>query len=200
MTLQAPLRPEKKRLIVGTCRDLRAILKALRPALGHSDRRCMRSREKFFTLSGIVCSAFGVSALVGGLGFVRSGETLVGLGVSLLFGGVFGAIGFVTLRKGIRLGRTRRRLLATGMPVSGKVLKVREDTSVSVNDEHPWVVVAQWTHPTTGKQMQESSDFFWHDPSDAFPVGASITVLVDPEDDTVFLVDAGGDSGARQAA
>jgi hypothetical protein len=120
--------------------------------------------------------------------------------MTLIFGGAFGGIGAFTLRKALRLSRTRKRLLASGMPVSGKVVKVREDTSIIVNDEHPWVVEAQWTHPSTGKQMQEASDFFWFDPSGSFPVGAAITVVVDPEDDTVFLVDAGGDSGARRAA
>jgi len=160
----------------------------------------MKSREKFFTLFGLVFGFFGVLAVAGGVAAGVAGERVVGFGLAVLFGGVFGGVGFYTLRKGFRLGRTRRRLLESGMPLSGKVVKVCEETSVSVNDEHPWVVVAQWTHPTTGKRMQEASDFFWHDPSGDFPVGASITVLVDPEDDSVFLVDAGGDAGARQAA
>ena len=176
------------------------ILKFLGSSTTGADEPSMKSRSGFFMVFGLVFSLVGLGTAVGGLVLMKTGDFGAGLILFLLFGGSFGGIGFFTLRRALRARATLRRLQASGVPVEGRVLKVALDTSVSVNDENPWVLKCEWHHPKTGESVKGDSDYFWEDPSDLYSEGSAVTVLVDLEDPTLYWIDAGGEKSALRAA
>jgi hypothetical protein len=160
----------------------------------------MRSQSRFFKIFGGVFLFFGVFADIAGGAFIVAGEWLVGLLVLTIFGGAFTGVGVWIFLKGVRIARTQARLLAQGHPVVGVVERVAQDTSVAINEEHPWVLTCAWTHPSSGERKSGKSDFFWEDPSGRFPRGAQVTVLVDDQDPALFWIDVSENGSGSRAA
>lgn len=97
---------------------------------------------------------------------------LVGLGA------LFTIVGAVTLGIGVVRARRRRALLETGETHLATVTSVEEVTNVRINGRHPWVVVAQFTHPAEGIVTARSESVRQH--PDGIEPGTSITVRADP--------------------
>ena len=63
-----------------------------------------------------------------------------------------------------------------------------QDTSLAVNNRHPWVVNCEWQHPVTGDTHKFCSDHRWYDPSGVI-ARESIDVIVNADDPKVYEVD-----------
>lgn len=112
-----------------------------------------------------------------------------------LFTLIFGGIGFVffAIGAGILIAifgrkRTIAKLQERGMPIQAKYMETYRDTSVKVNGRSPYRVVAQATHPATGKLQQFKSEMLWVDPSDQMQ-GKSVKVLINPNKPKQHYVD-----------
>lgn len=112
-----------------------------------------------------------------------------------LFTLIFGGIGlvFFTIGAGILIvvfgrKRTIAKLQERGLPIQAKYIETYRDTSVKVNGRSPYRVVAQATHPATGKLQQFKSEMLWVDPSDQMD-GRSVKVLINPNKPKQHYVD-----------
>lgn len=110
--------------------------------------------------------------------------TLVLGGLGAVFALVGGAIAFFYWRR----RRTVAHLKQRGIPVEAKFVETRVDTSITVDGRHPFRVVAQAVHPSTGKVGRFESDPVWVDPTDAL-AGGTVRVLLDPQDAGSHFVD-----------
>lgn len=110
---------------------------------------------------------------------------------ALIFGGiglVFFAIGTGILVAVFGRERTIAKLLEHGLPIQAKYIETYRDTRVKVNGRSPYRVVAQATHPATGKLQQFKSEMLWVDPSEQMQ-GQSVKVLVNPNKPKQHYVD-----------
>lgn len=104
------------------------------------------------------------------------------------FGLIFGGIGAGLLIYVIRRRRIIARLKQSGVPINAEFVECYRDTSTKVNGRSPWVVVAQATHPATGKLSSFKSDPVWVDLSGTL-AGKPIPVLIDPADPDQHFID-----------
>lgn len=111
--------------------------------------------------------------------------------VALIFGGIgfiFFAIGGGILVSIFGRKRTITRLKERGMPIQAKYMETYRDTRVKVNGRSPYRVVAQATHPATGKLQQFKSEMLWVDPTDQVQ-NKSLTVLLNPNKPKQHYID-----------
>lgn len=111
----------------------------------------------------------------------------------VLMGGIFGAVAIITLGIGFTIwfvmGRGERRreeLLQFGQRVTGVIVELRLNRSVTVNNRHPWVAIATCTHPSTGEQLTVKSHMLW---KPTVAEGDKITIAFDPMDDRKYAMD-----------
>lgn len=103
-------------------------------------------------------------------------------------GGVFflvGAAGFVVPAL---LGRKADRLRAQGRRIETDVTGVEVNTSLSVNDRHPWRIVTQWLDPASSQLHLFRSENLWLDPTGQVQ-GRRITVFIDPSNPRSYHMD-----------
>lgn len=103
-----------------------------------------------------------------------------------LFGLAFGGIGGCLLIADVRKAKARRRALASGTPVEATVIDVRYDTSMQVNGRSPWVLVAEFRDPGSGRTHTFTSPRLWDNPEPEYPVGGTATVYYLPEDPSIY--------------
>jgi hypothetical protein len=84
--------------------------------------------------------------------------------------------------------RRRERLQAMGRRITTQIQGVDLDTSVRVNDRHPFCITSQWLNPDTGQMHVFRSEGLWYDPTDLL-TGETIDVLIDPSDPKKYYVD-----------
>jgi hypothetical protein len=70
----------------------------------------------------------------------------------------------------------RQRIILEGLPVPAKVVAIRQDKSVTVDDQSPWVIVAVFKDEWTGQTIQCTSHYLWANPAPDYPVGSEVTV------------------------
>jgi hypothetical protein len=104
-------------------------------------------------------------------------------GVPMIVGGigaVFAVLGGVLL--GVRAAGQRRAeaLRLNGRRVQARFQAVEVNTSLSVNENHPWRIVCQWQDPATGLLHLFKSENLWFDPT-PYIHAAELTVFVDPQ-------------------
>lgn len=104
------------------------------------------------------------------------------------FGLVFGGIGGGLLFWAIRRRRIIARLKQTGLPISAKFSDCYRDKTTQINGRSPYRVVAQATHPATGKLASFKSEQIWLDLTDTLS-GKKVKVLVDPATPKLHYVD-----------
>jgi hypothetical protein len=104
------------------------------------------------------------------------------------FGVVFGGIGGGMLVAGGVEAAQRVRLQREGRRVGTSFQRVELNTSVSVNDAHPWRIVTQWQNPETGHVHLFHSDDIWFNPSE-YVSGACVIVYVDPRNPKKYYMD-----------
>ncbi|HEX6614415.1 MAG TPA: DUF3592 domain-containing protein [Rhodanobacteraceae bacterium] len=109
----------------------------------------------------------------------------------LLVGGlgvVFTAIGIAMVVVPIRRRRLESFLKANGVPVEATFESVERNTSVKVNGESPWRVLAQWLDPATSKVHVFKSDDLWFDPT-AYIKDRKINVFINRGNPKKYYVD-----------
>lgn len=104
------------------------------------------------------------------------------------FGLIFGGIGAGLLIYVIRRRRIIARLRQSGVPINAEFVECYRDTSTKVNGRSPFRVVAQATHPATGKLTSFRSDPVWVDLS-VMLEGKPIPVLIDPANPDHHFID-----------
>jgi hypothetical protein len=97
------------------------------------------------------------------------------------FGLVFLAVGGGFLWGPAWFGRKRSHIIAEGVPVQAKVLAIRRDRSVTVNDQSPWVIDAEFKDEITGQLVRCTSHYLWTDPTLTYSVGGAVTVYHLPD-------------------
>ena len=109
----------------------------------------------------------------------------------LLFSG-FGVssvtIGFIPML--VRIARRRRliNILRDGRPIIATFHSVEEDTTVKVQNRHPYRVVAEWRNPISKELVHFRSHGVWKDPTEQAKKRL-ITVVVDPNNFRRYVVD-----------
>jgi hypothetical protein len=97
-------------------------------------------------------------------------------------GGVFTIAGTILLVVQVRSSRRRAWLQSHGQRVTAELVDIRLNRQVRINRRHPWQVVAGWTDPRTGHQLQFVSDNLMDDPRPALDGERTVDVLIDPDD------------------
>ncbi|MDA7787729.1 DUF3592 domain-containing protein [Sphingomonadaceae bacterium] len=105
-----------------------------------------------------------------------------------VMGSIFALVGAGFLFSVWRRRKIIDRLKRTGIPINGKFLECYRDTSTKVNGRSPYRVVAQTTHPASGKLQSFKSDPIWIDLSEQLE-GQQVKILVDPEEPKHHFVD-----------
>jgi Protein of unknown function (DUF3592) len=89
-------------------------------------------------------------------------------------------------------GARKTRLLAhlkrNGTPVQADVMSVERNTMYSYNDQHPFVIAAQWQDPATKTVHVFKSENIWFDPA-AHVEGKKIEVIVDQNNPKRYHMD-----------
>lgn len=110
---------------------------------------------------------------------------------TLIVGGLgvlFTAIGAAMVVVPIRRKRLESFLRTSGVPVEATFEGVEQNTSMKVNGQSPWRVLAQWLDPTTSQVHVFKSDNLWFDPSD-YVKDRKINVFMDRSDPKKYYVD-----------
>lgn len=111
-------------------------------------------------------------------------------GVLLLMGIIFFLVGFIPLVNSIRKKVKQNKLMQNGRTLQATVDYVDYNTSLSVNGRHPFVIYCTYEDIYQNIIYRFKSDNIWTDPSEVFPDGSSIDVLVDPNDYSKYHVNA----------
>jgi hypothetical protein len=107
------------------------------------------------------------------------------------FGLIFLAIGGGFLWGPAWFVTKRNRIIAEGVPVLAKILAIRRDPQLEVNNQSPWVIMAEFKDEITGRIIPCASHYLWADPSLDYPVNSHVTVyhLQDQPDRYAFRLD-----------
>lgn len=108
---------------------------------------------------------------------------------------IFGVIGFVIIDAGITMlvvsalsTRKERWLRESGRAITTELQAVEVNTSVRVNNRHPYQIVSQWLDPTTNEVHVFRSKNIWFNPEE-FIQSNEIRVLIDPNNPKKYLMD-----------
>jgi hypothetical protein len=77
--------------------------------------------------------------------------------------------------------RRRQRIIAEGVPVQARVIAVRRDNTVKVDNQSPWVIDAEFKDEITNQIVPCTSHYLWADPTPEYPVGSDVTVYYLPD-------------------
>lgn len=96
-------------------------------------------------------------------------------------GGIFLSVGLIPFGFDIRRRRLVEYLKTEGEIIYGEVVKIYQDTSFTVQGQHPWHIAVRWPNPKSGRLHFFKSDHIWYDPSDFVRIGEEMEVHVDPK-------------------
>jgi Protein of unknown function (DUF3592) len=113
---------------------------------------------------------WGAATIVGGIGFVFS-----------LIGGGMMVFGFLKNRK-------TEYLKTYGVQIQAEFKSVERNSALSVNDQHPYQIVAQWLSPSTGELHIFQSDNIWFDPTD-YVKTEKVRVYIERDNPKKYLMD-----------
>ncbi|XZG69532.1 DUF3592 domain-containing protein [Chitinibacteraceae bacterium HSL-7] len=100
---------------------------------------------------------------------------------------------FVLIGAGIQLAQlwpalTRKRLQTHGVRIEADYHGVERNQGISVNDEHPYRIVARWQDPATQQTHVFKSENLWFDPSRHLD-RRKLSVLIAPGNPKRYYVD-----------
>ena len=133
-----------------------------------------------FCLAGAAfCLLYTLVAIVTGIPYFL---------VSTLIGGPFLALGLFFLKKIRDSEKTENEVVENGMRVEAVITDIYEDTSITINDRHPWIAEASYDDPKTMTYytFQVNTGMY---PLSEKALGAKVTVFVDPLDFERYAVD-----------
>lgn len=123
------------------------------------------------------------SAKINGYFDLWGGATILGI-----LGGIFFAIGagialFITLSL-----RKKTNLTSTGDAIEANFQSVKRNESISVNNTHPYQILAQWLNPRTNEIHIFKSENIWFDPTSHIK-NKKIKVYIEPNNPKKYHVD-----------
>jgi len=113
-------------------------------------------------------------------------------GTFTVLGLVFFLVGIVLLITSIRKRRRRKALLQNGRKIYATVTGIKEDTSIEINNRHPYRVVCEYEDPYSGEKKIFMSESFLMDLSGC--IGATVPVYLDSNGGDLYCVDFDPDS------
>lgn len=138
--------------------------------------------SSIFLLLGLPILIFGFFAL-----FCRQYTLAVW---ALFMGFIFSLVGGSNLYSAIKRNAHKNSLSDNGIHILATVDDISVDTSLTINGECPFVIYCSYEDPYTQKSYEFVSDQFWDCPDEAFPLGSTIDVLVNPNDYSIYHVNA----------
>ncbi|MFZ5529233.1 MAG: hypothetical protein ACOZE7_21500 [Pseudomonadota bacterium] len=143
---------------------------------------------KAIRLIQIVFSLTGVALLCLALYLSIDTQRVVDAAIVGALGGVFLCVGGgMALYRGWK-ARLSMRLRAQGQVIQARIQGVEPNVAVSVNGQHPFVVLCQWQNPQTQEVHVFRSENLWFDPSD-YLKRPQVLVFIEPENPRRYLVD-----------
>jgi hypothetical protein len=143
---------------------------------------------KAIRLIQIVFSLTGVALLCLALYLSIDTQRVVDAAIVGALGGVFLCVGGgMALYRGWK-ARLAMRLRAQGQVIQARIQGVEHNVAVSVNGQHPFVVLCQWQNPQTQEVHVFRSENLWFDPSD-YLKRPQVLVFIEPENPRRYLVD-----------
>ncbi len=113
---------------------------------------------------------------------------LTGALILMCMGVIFAAVGISLIVANIRAKMRYKKLLETGKTIYATVEKIAYNQSYSVNGDHPFVIYCEYKDDYKDVIYKFKSDNLWTNPSDVFPVGSTIEVLVNPNNYSFYHV------------
>ena len=105
-------------------------------------------------------------------------------GIGLVFALVGGGIFFFCA-----MGLKKQAWLKQhGTPVEASIKEIFLDTTIAVNGQNPFRIMAQWQDPMSAKLYIFKSNSIWFDPSE-FVRGNTVTVLIDGQNPKRYWMD-----------
>lgn len=108
--------------------------------------------------------------------------------VMVLLGVAFVSVGGIIFLLGILRTRKKAYLQKNGIAVEAQLRSVELNNRLSVNGEHPFVIVCQWLNPVTRQLHLFKSESIWFDPSSYIEQDA-IKVLMEKDNPKKYYVD-----------
>jgi len=96
----------------------------------------------------------------------------------LVLGSIFSIVGFSLVLYPRLKSKNVEKLKQTGSIVQAQYTSVKQNTNFSINNRHPYQIIAQWQHPKTSKIHVFESEYLWFDPSE-FIHTKELTIWVD---------------------
>ncbi len=139
----------------------------------------------FLIIGGVLCFAFNESDMLSA-GMPRHFTYIFPAIGALIFG-----ISMWLLISGIIDKKVIKDLRTNGDVVQAKLVEAILDTTVIINNEHPYIIKCEWTNPEDGKKYIFKSENLWQDPKDIiYEMGIkSFTVYVDRKNMKRYVMD-----------
>ena len=116
--------------------------------------------------------------------FSQWGGVAIMSGIGLVFALVGGGIFFFCA-----MGLKKQAWLKQhGTPVEASIKEIFLDTTIAVNGQNPFRIMAQWQDPMSAKLYIFKSNSIWFDPSE-FVRGNTVTVLIDGQNPKRYWMD-----------
>ncbi len=107
--------------------------------------------------------------------------SMMGIGLAA-FGLIFFLVGAVPAGKSLAYNLKKKKLQSTGTTIYATITSIDLNTSLSVNDVHPYRVVCSY-----GSYTFESENL-WSDIPSMYQIGEMIEVVVDPADYSQYFI------------
>lgn len=146
-------------------------------------RRRVTFSKNVFVLIGVAFGGFGL-LFGGGLSAMALAfdDPIMFIGAG--FGSIFGVVGVLLLRKGLREARAALRALEHGLSIVGTIREVGEDTTVTINSRHPWKI--EYAFEVDGRAWTGRASA-WEPPSWTAGQTAHVVYLAeDPAQNTLY--------------
>lgn len=105
-----------------------------------------------------------------------------------ILGVIFSALGLSFLIYAIKKIRMKKWLKSNGQAISAEVKSIGLNTSVKINGQSPWQIIAQWQDASSDTVYIFKSEHIWFDPTD-FIKDQTVKVLIDPKNPKHYYMD-----------
>ena len=116
---------------------------------------------------------------------LESWPALIPIGIGL----IFALVGIIPL---IVMGKKERKasfLMQNGRRLQAVIDEIKENTTISVNDSHPYIIYCSYDDGLGGNVYHFKSGNIWSDPYEVCDVGSVIDVWVNQDDYSQYHVD-----------